>query len=191
MADRDQGPTAARPLAQAQPAAPVRWAREVCGGLATLGIRDVVYVPDNPLSFVLRALGHDHPQIRATIATREEEAFGIAAGLYLGGVRPAVMLQSSGLGNSINALASLNAAFDIPVLMLITMRGGDGEWNPTQHPMGRAVRPILDSLAIPHLTIESGDRAASAVREMGDRAYTSRRPAACLLARALWGARPA
>jgi sulfopyruvate decarboxylase subunit alpha len=165
----------------------VSWAREVCRGLTGLRIREVVYVPDNPLSHILRALSEDHPDIRTTIATREEEAFGVAAGLYLGGIRPAVMLQSSGLGNSINALASLNVAFEIPVLMFITMRGGDGEWNPTQQPMGRAVRPILDSLGIPHTTIESPDRADGIVRQMGEQAFAMHRPAACLLARSLWG----
>lgn len=166
------------------------WATELCRGLSALGCHDVVYVPDNPLSHVLRALAEDHPDIRTTVATREEEAFGIAAGLYLGGIRPAVMLQSSGLGNSINALASLDVAFEIPVLMLISMRGGDGEWNPTQHPMGNAVRPILDSLGIPHTTIEAADQAGRIVREMGERAFQSRRPAACLLARTLWGTAP-
>jgi sulfopyruvate decarboxylase subunit alpha len=173
------------PSAEAGPAA-ATWARAVCRGLAALGCRDVVHVPDNPLSHVLRALADHHPGIRTTTATREEEAFGIAAGLYLGGVRPAVMLQSSGLGNSINALASLHLAFEIPVLLLITMRGGDGEWNPTQQPMGRAVRPILDALGIPHVTIESADRAEAIVRQAGEQAFTARRPGACLLARALW-----
>ena len=167
------------------------WASETCRGLAALAIRDVVYVPDNPLSHVLRSLAGEHPGIRTTVATREEEAFGIAAGLYLGGVRPAVMLQSSGLGNSINALASLNVAFEIPVLMLVSMRGGEGEWNPTQQPMGRAVRPILDALGISHVTVEVADHAAAQVREMGERALGTRRPGACLLARRLWGTAPA
>ena len=177
------------PSAEARPSA-ANWAREVCRGLAALRCREIVYVPDNPLSQVLRALADDHPGIRTTVATREEEAFGIAAGLYLGGIRPVVMLQSSGLGNSINALASLNVAFEIPVLMLITMRGGDGEWNPTQQPMGRAVRPILDSLGIPHDTIESDDRAQEQVRRAGEQAFATRRPGACLLARALWASPP-
>jgi sulfopyruvate decarboxylase subunit alpha len=150
----------------------------------------VVYVPDNPLSHVLRALAADYPRIRTTIATREEEAFGIAAGLYLGGVRPVVLLQSSGLGNSINGLASLNVAFEIPVLMLITMRGGPGEWNPTQHPMGLAVRPILDSLGIAHLTIDSPVDAAARVRRAGEASHEARRPGALLLARKLWSAAP-
>jgi sulfopyruvate decarboxylase subunit alpha len=168
----------------------VSWATEICRGLAALGCREVVYVPDNPLSHILRALATDHRDIRTTVATREEEAFGIAAGLYLGGIRAAVMLQSSGLGNSINALASLNRAFEIPVLMFITMRGGDGEWNPTQQPMGRAVRPILDSLQIPQVTVDSAEGAEELVRHAGEQAWGAGRPAACLLARALWGQPP-
>lgn len=143
-------------------------------------------MPDNPLSNVLRVIAAEHSGIRTTISTREEEAFGIAAGMYLGGNRPVVMLQSSGLGNSINALASLNVAFEIPILMLITMRGGEGEWNPTQHPMGLAVRPVLESLHIPHVTIESGDHAEEQVRRSGEQAFATKLPTACLLARKLW-----
>ena len=57
------------------------WAAGVCAGFAAAGITHVVYVPDNPLSHVLSAL-NAHPGIRTTLATREEEAFGIAVGLY-------------------------------------------------------------------------------------------------------------
>jgi hypothetical protein len=87
-------------------------------------------------------LRESYPDVQTTIATREEEAFGIAAGSYLGGKRPTVMLQSSGLGNSINALTSLFVPYQIPALILISMRGDEGEWNSAQVPMGRAVRPF-------------------------------------------------
>lgn len=75
------------------------WAAGVCEGVHAAGSRDVVYVPDNRLSHVLGELEARFRDIRLVLATREEEAFGIAAGLYLGGRRPTVMLQSSGLGN--------------------------------------------------------------------------------------------
>jgi sulfopyruvate decarboxylase TPP-binding subunit len=58
------------------------WASGVCAGLHAAGSRHVVYVPDNPLSHVLRILRGSFPDVRTTLATREEEAFGIAAGLY-------------------------------------------------------------------------------------------------------------
>ena len=82
------------------------WARGVCAGVHAAGCRDVVYVPDNPLSHVLRHFEDQYRDVRLLLATREEEAFGIAAGLYLGGRKPAVLLQSSGLGNSLNAITS-------------------------------------------------------------------------------------
>ena len=122
----------------------------MCAGVHAAGSRDVVYVPDNPLSHVLRIFEAQYRDVRLMLATREEEAFGIAAGLYLGGRKPTVMLQSSGLGNSLNALTSLLLPYQIPVLIVVSMRGDEGEWNAAQMPMGRAVRTILEAIGIPH-----------------------------------------
>lgn len=159
------------------------WASGVCAGLYAAGSRHVVYVPDNPLSHVLRILGDGYRDVHTTLATREEEAFGIAAGLYLGGARPTVMLQSSGLGNSLNALTSLLLPYKIPVLIVISMRGDAGEWNDAQVPMGRAVRPICDAIGIPHLTADEPATTAETVRLVGQTAFATRLPGACLLPR--------
>jgi sulfopyruvate decarboxylase subunit alpha len=164
------------------PASPL-WASGVCAGLHAIGSRHVVYVPDNPLSHVLRALDRTFPDVSTTVATREEEAFGIAAGLYLGGARPTVMLQSSGLGNSLNALTSLLLPYQIPALIVISMRGDAGEWNSAQVPMGRAVRGICDAIGIPHTTIKTAEMAAETVRLVGQTAFGTRLAGACLLPR--------
>jgi sulfopyruvate decarboxylase subunit alpha len=163
--------------------APVRWADGLCAGVHAAGCRHVVYVPDNPLSHVLRRFQDSYPDIRTLVATREEEAFGIAAGLYLGGARPAVMLQSSGLGNSLNAISSLLLPYQIPALIVISMRGDAGEWNAAQVPMGRAVRPVLDALGVPHVTVEDTDGVAESVRLVARTAFGTRIPGACLLPR--------
>jgi len=159
------------------------WASGVCAGIHAAGSRDVVYVPDNPLSHVLRELDARFRDIRLLLATREEEAFGIAAGLYLGGRLPTVMLQSSGLGNSLNALTSLLLPYEIPVLAVVSMRGDAGEWNAAQVPMGRAVRSIFDAIGVPHATVESADSAGETVRIAGTTAFGTRRMGACLLPR--------
>jgi sulfopyruvate decarboxylase subunit alpha len=155
----------------------------VCAGLHAAGSRHVVYVPDNPLSHVLRVLRESYADVHTTIATREEEAFGIAAGLYLGGHRPTVMLQSSGLGNSINALTSLLVPYQIPALILISMRGDANEWNAAQVPMGRAVAAICEAIEIPHATPASADATADLVALVGRTAFATRRAGACLLPR--------
>ena len=123
------------------------------------------------------------------LATREEEAFGIAAGLYLAGARPTVMLQSSGLGNSLNAITSLLLPYQIPVLMIISMRGDASEWNAAQVPMGRAVPGILDAMGVPHLTADAGAATADTVRVAGLTAFGTRTPGACLLARRMTSVR--
>jgi sulfopyruvate decarboxylase subunit alpha len=161
------------------------WAAGVCAGIHAAGSRDVVYVPDNPLSFVLRELEEQFHDIRLVLATREEEAFGIAAGLYLGGRLPTVMLQSSGLGNSLNAVTSLLLPYQIPVLIVVSMRGDAGEWNAAQMPMGRAVRSIFDAIAIPHTTVESPDTARETVHRAGQNAFSTGVTTACLLPRRL------
>jgi sulfopyruvate decarboxylase subunit alpha len=143
----------------------------------------VVYVPDNPLSHVLAILASDYTDVETTIATREEEAFGIAAGLHLGGARPTVMLQSSGLGNSINALSSLVVPYQIPMLVVISMRGDAGEWNAAQVPMGRAVRSILEALTIPHASPASAGEVEATVAGIGRTAFSTRQVGACLLPR--------
>ena len=86
------------------------------------------------------------------------------------------MLQSSGLGNSLNAITSLLLPYQIPVLTVISMRGDAGEWNAAQVPMGRAAGAILDAMGVPRQTVTSADagrqhRPASRpdrVRDAGD-----------------------
>ena len=167
------------------------WASRVADGLVDAGVGEIVYVPDSPLSHVVRALEAEHGNLRATIATREEEAVGIAAGLYLGGVRPAVLFQSSGLGNAANALASLLIAYQIPALLVISMRGEEGEWNQAQVPMARAVGPLLAALGIPAFALETVASAGSLVRGAVALAFGTRTPVACLLRRRLTSQDPA
>jgi sulfopyruvate decarboxylase alpha subunit len=161
------------------------WAHGICAGLHASGCREVIYVPDNPLSHILRVLARDYPDMRATLATREEEALGIAAGLYLGGARPALMMQSSGLGNTLNALGSLLVAYQIPALFIISMRGDPGEWNWAQVPMGRAVVPVLNAFGIQHAAIERSETAEETIRTAAALAFGTRQPVACLLPRRL------
>jgi len=84
--------------------------------------------------------------------TREEEGVGICAGGWIGGRRPALIMQNSGLGNSINALASLNMLFGIPLLMIISHRGTEGESISAQVPMGRLTPALLEAMDIPFST---------------------------------------
>src|SRR5262249_45185077 len=81
------------------------------------------------------------PECRVVTVTREEEGVGLLAGAWLAGRRGALLMQNSGLGNSVNALASPCVASQIPMVLLISHRGDLGEFNPAQGPQGHARRP--------------------------------------------------
>jgi len=94
-------------------------------------------------------------------------------------------MQNSGLGNSINALASLDMLYGIPLLMIISHRGGVGEPVVAQVPMGRLTVPLLDAMAISHFEpspAEAEERVAAA----WSGACAARRPVAVLFDLEFW-----
>ena len=66
----------------------------------------------------------------------------------MGGKKPAILMQNSGLGNSVNVLASLYKLYQFPILMIISHRGTEGEFMKAQIPMGEATPGVLDALEI-------------------------------------------
>ena len=104
-------------------------------------IGTVCTVPDGGLTKLLDLIEADG-KIGLVTLSSEQEGIGIATGCWLGGQRAVVAMQSSGVGNCINALG-LPLAYRAPCLMLITMRGQWGEFNPWQVPMGQATKPTL------------------------------------------------
>ena len=86
---------------------------------------------------------------------REEEGIGICAGAYLGNKLPCLMMQNTGIGNSINAIVSLIQLYQIPVIFLISYRGTPGEPVGAQGAMTKVTEEILQTLRIPILNCTS------------------------------------
>jgi len=98
-------------------------------------------------------------------------------------------MQSSGVGNCINALASITRACDFPLLMLITMRGEWNEFNPWQVPMGKATEKILSTLDINVSRCEKSEEVSETVNAMMGLAYKSNCASAVLLSQRLIGSK--
>lgn len=89
--------------------------------------------------------------------TREEEGVGISAGIALAGKRPAVFVQSSGVGNMINALLSLTGFYELPLAVFVSRRGIYKEKIAAQLPMGQHLPGILKGAGIPYSVISTID----------------------------------
>jgi sulfopyruvate decarboxylase alpha subunit len=112
--------------------------------LARLGFGIVGYVPDAGHKRLIELCQAD-ARMRTVVMTTEEEGIGLATGAWLGGARTALLMQSSGVGNIVNALGMVREC-RIPLLLLVTMRGEYGEFNPWQVPMGQATADVLRAM---------------------------------------------
>lgn len=92
--------------------------------------------------------------------TREDAALGLAAGAYMAGRRPVVLMQNSGFGVSLNAIGSLHQIYDLPCLLVITWRGQGGRDAPEHLVMGRVLPELLDTYEIEWRAL--GERALEA-----------------------------
>lgn len=162
------------------------WQETVLACLAADRIELLVHVPDIVLAGLIARAEAD-AAFCVIGATREEEGVGVVAGGYLGGRRGALLLQNSGLGNALNALASLALPYQVPFLLLVSPRGELGEFNPAQVPMGRATRPVLEALGIQHFTVESRGDLEPVLRGAARLAFAQEQPVAVLLSTRLTG----
>ena len=112
--------------------------------------------------------------------TREDAALGVAAGAYLGGRLPLVVMQNSGLGVSLNALGSLHILYRIPCLLLVTWRGYEGKDAPEHLVMGQVLPGLLELFGIPHRAPTAGSAGAD-VAWAADVLRETRRPVALVV----------
>ena len=162
------------------------WAETIVECLKDAEISLIAYVPDISIDRVTSLMEEDD-YFHVVSATREEEAIGIATGAYAAGRNSAVFMQSSGFGNTVNAIASLCIPARVPLPMFINLRGEVGEFNIAQVAMGRATRPILDTLGIQHYTLDTDDRLAMRVSGALKLCYSARQPLALCLTPMLHG----
>lgn len=111
-------------------------------------------VPCSMISSLIATL-EAHPRLPYVPAVREDVAVGLAAGAWLAGRRPMVLMQNSGLGTSLNALVSLSLMYRLPALLLVTWRGHGGTDAPEHLLMGEISPSLLEMIRIPHRVLSA------------------------------------
>ncbi len=161
------------------------WPAAIHRQLKAWGVRQVAHVPDAGHSRLLKLCGGDKA-MRVVPLTTEEEGVALLAGAWLGGQRGALLMQSSGVGNCVNML-SLPRTCRLPLLMLVTMRGEWGEFNPWQVPMGQATKAVLELAGVTCFRAETPDEVEPTVAAAARMAFEGPSATAVLLAQKLIG----
>ena len=144
-------------------------------------------IPDGGLTRLLHTC-EASTDVRVITLTTEEEGIGITTGLWLGGQRGMIAMQSSGVGNCINALG-LPGIMRAPCLMLVTMRGQWGEFNPWQVAMGQGTKPVLEAVGVKCFPVDKAEEVAETFGAAADLAFNGGLSTAVLVSQRIIGAK--
>ena len=117
--------------------------RKLFGYLQKKGVDNFIGVPDSTMKFFIDE-GLRNKKI--IIATKEEEAIGIGAGMILAGSPTVIFMQNAGFANSISTITSLIQLYEIPMIFLIGWRGYLKDDAPEHEKIGRIQPKLLKTL---------------------------------------------
>jgi sulfopyruvate decarboxylase subunit alpha len=155
-------------------------AQRVLDELKKCDISHIVWLPDSESNFMYDAMSRQ-TEITLVPICREGEAMAIAAGLVLGGKKPVVLHQNTGLFEAGDSVRGLGLFLQFPILLLLGYRG----WRrdaPLTDSAAIYFEPILDAWGIKHYLIETDDDTGKiplAYKEAGE----ANRPVAVLIGR--------
>lgn len=129
------------------------YSKEIIEGINRIGIEYFIYLPCSTIKDVIHYF-LDKPGVVSIPVSREEEGFQILAGLTLGGSKGILVIQDSGLGNSILTLVSLLDIFHIPAIVIVARRGGVGEINVALAAFSSQVEKMLENNAIKYTILD-------------------------------------
>ena len=141
-------------------------------------ISHVVWLPDSETNFMYQELLED-PEIDLVPVCREGETMAIAAGLWVGGKNPVVLIQNTGIMESGDSIRGLGLDVSQPLLMLIGYRGWDRH-GVTRDSAAKFIEHLLHTWGINYYLVEE-DQDAPRISLAAEEAARTSRPVAVLL----------
>ena len=165
----------------------VDWHKDIFDVLRADGFSLVAHVPDAGHTPLIKLCEAQNDMDVVTL-TSEQDGVGLLSGAWAGGRKGVLLMQSSGVGNTINALA-LPAVCRIPFLTIVSMRGEWGEFIPWQMPMGQGTPGVLEAMDVRLFRADYQDEVGATVDAAAKLAYNTRQSAAVLLSQKMIGAK--
>ena len=150
------------------------------------GIEFVVALPDITTSQGLLLPIAQDPSLRLIRVAKEDEGVSICAGLSLCDKRAVLLMQNTGLLDSINSVRGTAVEFEMPVCMIVGLLAKEPDVAPTESGRYgvRIMEPILDTMGVEHHLIEQPQDVAK-IGPAIDNAYATSSPVVLLIGRRL------
>ena len=149
-------------------------------GMKEAGIDFVSGLPDGWQRNLHERVEQD-PHFQYVPVCNEGVGFSVCAGAWLGGRKPALIMENSGLRVASEYIARIALGTGVPVVLLLSYRGDLGETEHWGIPHGIVVEPLLDVLRIPYAVIRHVEDLRQAVKRAYRIAEAQLHPAAVLV----------
>jgi sulfopyruvate decarboxylase subunit alpha len=158
-------------------------ALKIADELAKTGIKLVASLPDNWINQLIVEIDQDE-RFKHVPVNREESAIGLCSGAYMGGMGSCALMGASGFMTVIYAMTKINYSYEIPMMIMITLRGAFGDHHKHHVSNGLYLQPVMQAIDVPYVIVDKPDE----IKEIG-RAYrhsrTFNRPTVVALTRDL------
>ncbi len=141
-------------------------------------VTHVVWLPDSETNFMYEQVVAD-PRLDLVPICREGESMPIAAGLWVGGKKPVVLIQNTGMFESGDSIRGLGIDINFPMVMMIGYRGWTRH-GETPDSAARFTEPILNAWRIKYYLVES-DEDVDRISMAFDEAERTQSPVAVLM----------
>lgn len=157
----------------------------IIAGIKAAGVREIIALPDIVTSDGLLWPISADPQFRLTRVCKEDEGVSICAAMSYNGTRAVLMMQQTGLMDSLNAIRAIGVDYGLPVVMMVGLQGKEPHLAPEDSAAYgvRIVRPVLDAMQLSHSLIEEPDDVDHIPATIAA-AYANSRPHIFLIGRA-------
>ena len=142
------------------------------------GVTHVIWLPDSETNFMYELMTREE-ELKIVPVCREGESIAIAAGVWVGGKKPVVLIQNTGMFEAGDSIRGLAIDIEFPLVMMIGYRG----WTRhgiTKDSAARFTEPILHAYGINYYLVESNDD-VDRISVAFEEAERTRKPVACLL----------
>jgi sulfopyruvate decarboxylase subunit alpha len=159
-------------------------AEDIIREIKKSGIRFIVALPDRVTShFLLKTMLRD-PEFKVVQVCKEDEGISICSGLFAAGHRSLMMMQYTGLLDSVNSLRGVAVEGGNPVCMLVGLLGKEPGVAPTASKKYgvKIIEPILDAMGIEHHWVETSEDTPKIIPAI-QKAYDTVKPMAILVGR--------
>ncbi len=131
-------------------------AKRILDELAQCGVKLIASLPDNWVMDVIGAATRD-PRFSHVPVNREESAIGLCAGAYMGAMGSAALMGASGFMTVIYAITKINYTYEIPLLLMMTLRGAVGDHHKHHASNGLYLLPVLQAIDMPYQIVDRAE----------------------------------